>query len=112
MQTGSFRKLIYPFVMQLSKTRVRNKLEIHNVYGTRADSTIIYAVNHTNSCDIPLSCRTVGKQCIVLIGKQPLYFSDKLFFWLNGAVWVDRKDKQDMHRAKNALIRLLKKSNL
>lgn len=58
--------------------------------------------------DIPLACRAAGKHCVVLIGKQPLYLSDRLFFWLNGAVWVDRKNKQDMHRAKEDIIRLLK----
>ena len=109
MQNGGFRKLIYPLVMQLSKTRVRNKLVICNVSGISTDSTVIYAVNHTNSSDIPLACRAAGKHCSVLIGKQPLFFSDKLFFWLNGAVWVDRKDKQDMHRAKEDMIRLLRK---
>ena len=96
-------------MMQLSKIRVQNKLVICNVFGASTDSTVIYAVNHTNSHDIPLACRAAGKHCIVLIGKQPLFFSDKLFFWLNGAVWVDRKDKRDMHRAKDDVIRLLRK---
>ena len=64
---------------------------------------MIYAVNHTNYFDIPLTCRAIKMHSWVLIGKQPLYLSDRLFFFLNGAIWVDRKDKQDMRRAKERI---------
>ena len=40
MQNGGFRKLIYPLVMQLSKTRVRNKLVIKYVFRCLEKKTI------------------------------------------------------------------------
>lgn len=103
--------MIHPIVMLLSKVKVRDTLMIQKQSSNvLKDSTVIYAVNHTNSRDIPLACRAAGKHCVVLIGKQPLFLSDRLFFWLNGAIWVDRKNKQDMNRAKEDILMVLRKN--
>ena len=32
-------------------------------------------------------------RCYILVGKQRLLLLDRIVFHLNGAVWVDRKDK-------------------
>lgn len=67
----------------------------------------IYAVNHSCSLDIPYACEAINKHCYVLIGKQPLNIIDRVFFKLNGAVWVDRKDKLSRNRASCKMINLL-----
>ena len=105
----AIRRLIHPYVILLTRFRVHYHITLQNEVSFASKRPVIYAVNHTNSRDIPLACRAAGKHCVVLIGKQPLYFSDRLFFWLNGAIWVDRKNKQDMNRAKEDIIRVVKK---
>lgn len=102
------RSFISPAVIQLTKLRVQYHLTVSGSTEYE-NSPLIYAFNHTNSADMPMACRVVKEHCKVLIGKQRLFFSDKLFFWLNGAIWVDRKNKQDMQRAKEELIRILLK---
>ena len=96
----SVRRFIHPVTIQLTKTRVPHQITTQNEAYRSSQGPAIYAVNHTNSCDIPISCRAIQKHCLVLIGKQRLYLSDRLFFFLNGAIWVDRKNKQNMHLAK------------
>lgn len=84
------RSFISPAVIQLTKLRVQYHLTVSGSTEYE-NSPLIYAFNHTNSADMPMACRVVKEHCKVLIGKQRLFFSDKLFFWLNGAIWVDRK---------------------
>lgn len=106
---STIRTLAYPIVMQLSRLRIRYKLIVKCPLLDSPRGPYIYAFNHSNSADIPMACRAIGHHCKVLIGKQPLYLSDRLFFWLNGAIWVDRKNKHDMHRVKEELVNHLRK---
>lgn len=68
----------------------------------------IYAVNHSNKYDAPYTCEIISKQSYVLVGKQPLELIDRLFFIINGTVWVDRKDKVDKKKSSAEMINLLK----
>lgn len=102
------RSYISPAVILLTKLRVRYHLIVTG-NAEHESGPVIYTFNHTNSADIPMACRVVKEHCKVLIGRQRLFLSDRLFFWLNSAIWVDRKDKQDMQRAKQDLINTLRK---
>lgn len=74
------RQLIHPFVILLTRFRVPHEIIIQGQSHIKTNTPAIFAVNHTNSYDIPISCRAIKKHCWVLIGKQRLYLSDKLFF--------------------------------
>ena len=76
------------------------------------DRPVIFAVNHTNSFDSPIAAKAIarafGRRCYLLVGKQRLWFSDKLWFFLNGTIWVDRSDPADMASVKDTVIAYLR----
>ena len=104
------REKIYLLTMLLSKTKVKYKIEIQNEYISINDKPIIFACNHSAFPDIPIALRAINKHCYTLIGKQNLAFADKIFFFLSGAIWVDRKDKTDTLKTKQRIIEYLKKN--
>ncbi len=104
------RTAIYPLSILLSKTKVKYKIEIQNEYISINDKPIIFACNHSAFPDIPIALRAINKHCYTLIGKQNLAFADKIFFFLSGAIWVDRKDKTDTLKTKQRIIEYLKKN--
>ena len=46
----------------------------------------------------------------IFSGKQKLFFIDWIFFILNGVIWVDRKNKEDMAASKEAVLKYLAKN--
>ena len=108
---ASLRAFINPLVLMMSRTRVKAKLTLRHAEHRRPRGAVIYAVNHSNSLDVPLACRAAGRHSWVLVGKQRLYLSDRLFFCLNGTIWVDRKDKRDMQKAKDRILRHMEKGH-
>lgn len=103
------RTAFYPITMQLSRTKVKYKIIVENNYVAIADKPIIFACNHSAFPDIPIALRAVKRHCYTLIGKQKLAFVDRIFFFLTGAIWVDRKDKVDSALSKERIIAYLKK---
>ena len=53
--------------------------------------------------------RITPKRSYILLGKQRLDFSDWIYFMLNGVIFVDRKDKEDMAASKRAMSAYLNK---
>ena len=104
----SIHKLIHPVLLKLSKSKMEYELRVINTYDMHSEEPVIFAVNHTNSSDIPMVCNAIKRHSYLLIGKQNLYLSDRLFFILNGTIWVDRKNRSDMKKAKEKIIKLLK----
>lgn len=109
----SLRNTIHPFILLLTKTRVKYKIHIEKAPVPLRDKPVIFAINHTNSFDVPIvaeaTWRTMRLRSMILAGKQNLWLSDKLFFYLNGVIWVDRKSKKEMAAVKNILIDYLNK---
>lgn len=103
------RTVLYPITMLLSRTKVKYRIIIENKYIPAADKPIIFACNHSAFPDIPIALRAVKRHCYTLIGKQNLAFVDKIFFFLTGAVWVDRKSKESSALAKESVVAYLKK---
>lgn len=103
------RTILYPITMLLSRTKVKYKIIIENKYMPATDKPIIFACNHSAFPDIPIAFRAVKRHCYTLIGKQNLAFVDKIFFFLAGAVWVDRKSKESSALAKERIVAYLKK---
>ena len=106
----SIHKLIHPVLLKLSESKMEYELAVINSYDMNSEKPVIFAVNHTNSSDIPMVCNAIKRHSYLLIGKQSLYLSDRLFFILNGTIWVDRKNHSDMKKAKVKITKLLKKS--
>lgn len=105
----TLRKIAHPFLLAIAQTKITYKLKRENKYIVDKKKPIIFAVNHTNSQDIPLVCSAIKKHAYLLIGKQNLEPVDELFFNLNGAVFVDRNDKEDRKISKDAMVSYLKK---
>lgn len=104
----NLRKILHPIMLGLASTKVKYKIVKENKFIGVANRPIIFAVNHSNSQDIPIACKAIKKHGYLLIGKQPLEFLDELFFKLNGVVFVDRKDKEDTKLSKDAMVSYLK----
>lgn len=103
------RTVFYPITIQLSRTKVKYKIIVENNYVAIADKPIIFACNHSAFPDIPIALRATKRHCYTLIGKQNLAFVDRIFFFLAGAVWVDRKSKESSVLAKERIVAYLKK---
>lgn len=103
------RGALYPVTMLLSKTKIKYKIIIENDYIASSDKPIVFACNHSAFPDIPIALRAVNRHCYTLIGKQNLAFVDKIFFFLAGAVWVDRKNKEDSAFSKERIVVYLNK---
>ncbi len=97
------RQLCYPLLMLLPKAKVKYRLELLNHWDAEPDRPIIFAANHSAFPDIPIALKAIGRHSYALLGKQNLAFEDQLFFWLNGVIWVDRKNRADMAASKQGI---------
>lgn len=112
------KESIHPFLRLLSKTKLKYKVQKMNslsasVLNLDSKRPIIFVCNHGTSFDAPIALGAIKKHTYLLVGKQPLESVDAMFFNLNGTIFVDRKDKDDMQLSKEAIIELLgKKKNI
>lgn len=93
----------------VASLRVPYKVIIEQPCHPLPNKPVIYAANHFCFADTPIMGRITPKRSYILLGKQRLGFSDWLFFFLNGAIHVDRKDKEDMATSKLAMSAYLRK---
>ena len=103
------KDFLYPFLMWLTGTKVRYRVNKVNEYVALPDKPIIFVANHGAFPDTPIMCRVTGRRSYALLGVQNLAFIDWIFFILNGVIWVDRKNKADMAASKEGLVVYLKK---
>ena len=112
------KESIHPFLRLLSKTKLKYKVQKMNslsakVLNLDSKRPIIFVCNHGTSFDAPIALGAIKEHTYLLVGKQPLESVDEAFFNLNGTIFVDRKDKDDMQLSKDAIIELLgKKKNI
>ena len=104
----ALKDLIHPVLNILTKIVVPCNTIIKKPCNIIDDKPVIYVINHSSFKDTPIICREIYKRGYILAGKQNLGFSDWLFFILNGVIWVDRKDKEDMSASKKAMVEYLK----
>lgn len=103
------KKIFHPILALLASSKVTYKICKENKYKMIYRRPIIFCVNHTCFQDTPILCKALPKQAYVLSGKQGLYPIDELFFHLNGSIFVDRKDKEDMFMSKIAMEEYLRR---
>lgn len=104
-----FKDLIRPVLSLIASFRVPYKVIIEQPCCPLTEKPVIYAVNHFCFADTPIMGRITPKRSYILLGKQRLGFSDWLYFILNGVIFVDRKDKEDMAASKQAMTAYLNK---
>ena len=112
------KKIMHPFLFMLAGSKIGYKVIKNNNYSGKTSEfsktqPLIFVCNHTTCYDIPIALTAIKEHTILFAGKQPLEKIDELFFNLNGTIYVDRKNKEDMNLSKEAMIEtLLKKRNI
>ena len=104
-----FKDLLRPILSFIASFRIPYKVVIEQACCPMSGKPVIYAVNHFCFADTPIMGRITPKRSYILLGKQRLGFSDWLYFVLNGVIFVDRKDKEDMSASKQAMAAYLNK---
>lgn len=104
-----FKDLLRPVLSLVAGFRVPYKVIIEQPCHLLPNKPVIYTVNHFCFADAPIMGRITPKRSYFFAGKQRLGFSDWLYFNLNGVIFVDRKDKEDMAASKQAMIAYLGK---
>lgn len=66
----------------------------------KINGPVIFAVNHTNSHDIPLACKVIGDRASVLAGDEIRYDINGLLLTLNDVTWVTRHDDKSRWNSK------------
>lgn len=103
------KDVVRPILNVVASTRIPYKVKVERTGGFQGKQPVIYAVNHFCFADGPIMGRVAKKRSYILAGKQRLGLSDLLYFHLNGVIFVDRKDKEDMLASKKAIGAYLKK---
>lgn len=108
------KKMIHPVLFLLAGTKIKYKVIQDNNYSGKTmqfskDRPLIFVCNHATSFDIPIALKSIKEHTILFAGKQSLEKIDEMFFNLNGTIYVDRKNKEDMKLSKEAMINTLKK---
>lgn len=67
----------------------------------------IYAFNHSCILDILISLEVIRCHCYILMEVQRLRIMDKLFFIMNGVIWVDRHNAKSRNDAARQMAELL-----
>lgn len=101
-------RLSYPPLMLLTRIKVKYRIRRINDPPQLGNQPVIYAANHFSFSDIPIVLRSLRRHCCIFAGRQRLAFEDWLFFVLNGIIWVDRKDRADMAKAKERILKCLR----
>jgi len=103
------KDVLRPVLNVIAGTRIPYKVKVEKTGDSQGSQPVIYAVNHFCFADGPIMGRVAKKRSYILAGKQRLGLSDLLYFHLNGVIFVDRKDKEDMLASKKAIRAYLEK---
>lgn len=105
------RDKIYKIVLYLTKAKVKYKIVKDNKFKKIDGHPIILAANHTRFQDTPIMCQILREELnergYIFAGKQRLNFINNLFFYLYGSIFLDRKNKDDMKIAQEAMEKYL-----
>ena len=97
------KDLIRPVLNRLAGMKIPYKVQIMQPCEPLPDRPILYAANHFCFADTPIMGRITRERSYILLGRQRLGLLDRLYFRLNGVIYVDRKDREDMAAAKQTM---------
>lgn len=103
--------LAYKALLFLAKSRIQFNVEVIEDYKSIEGIPIVFACNHSNKYDVPIVVKSLQRLCKVLVGKQRLYISDRIFFILNGCFWIDRKSRTDSTKVIERIVKWLNLGN-
>lgn len=99
------KEFLHPFLLLGVRLCLRCKVCIIGEHSIPADNNVIFAVNHSNSFDFPVSARVVKRHFIILadatLQEDPAV---NLLNRLNGCVYVDRKDRESRAVSKRKIL--------
>lgn len=98
---------LHPLLLTLAKSKIKYNIEVVNDCNMIPGKPIIFVGNHSTSSDFPIVTKATKRRSYVLVGKQRLPLIDRVFFHLNGVIWVDRKNKEEMAESKKLLLEYL-----
>ncbi len=96
--SDKLRKWIHPLLLKAMPGRRNFPIEILNAM-PEVQGNKIFAINHSSIHDGPVASEVIKEHFYLLVGKQSLEILDRVFFFLNGVVYVDRKDKRNKKRS-------------
>lgn len=100
------RKLLHPILLKAMPGRRDFPIELLNSM-PEVEGNKLFAINHSCVCDAPVSCESIKEHCYILVGKQSLELIDRIFFLLNGVIYVDRKNKDNRKKSFDKMLKLL-----
>ena len=119
-KTGKERiqRIINPAVLKILETERKKNYQL-DIKGERIkkNEQAIYVANHYCELDIPTTLEVIGKHVFVLISHEDKYNEmkeekgGKILTNLNGAVWIDRADKEDRKRSFEEMKKHLEKGH-
>lgn len=104
--SDNIRRLIHPLLLNAAKGRIDCSIQILNSM-PEVEENKIFAINHSCVLDAPVSSNVIKDHFYFLVGKQSLEFIDRMFFFLNGVVYVDRKSKKNKKKSLQKMLKIL-----
>lgn len=100
-------KVIHPALLKIMVSTLKSELKIISNNQIQFDYPVIYAVNHTNSQDVPAVSEVIKDHYYVLAGSENLRLIEKLLFKLNGVIFVNRCNNSSRSNSKEEAINTL-----
>ena len=106
----AYSRLFIP-MLGMDRALQKKKYQIIGDKRIHTGKAKIYACTHAGSTDISVVYEALKDHCYWFWGDIGEYYRkiDGLLVWLNGAVLIDTRDKQDRRNAMNTAIKVLKK---
>ena len=104
-------KMIHPMLLKIMVSTLKSELNIVSDNQIQFDYPVIYAVNHTNSHDVPAASEVIKNHSYVLAGSENLRLIEKILFKLNGVIFVDRSNNSSRGNSKEEAIKSLLMGN-
>lgn len=104
------RKWIHPLLLTAMPGRRNFPIEIISPMPVVSGNKL-FVMNHSSAHDAPIACEVIKEHFHILVAKQSLAILDRIFFWLNGVVYIDRKNKQSKKRGFNKMLKILERGN-
>lgn len=101
-----FRRAVHPLILKMMPGRRNFEIEVLTPQPYVQENKI-FVMNHSTTHDTPIACEVIKEHFYVLVGKQPLEILDRLFFWLNGVIYIDRKNKKSKKRGFDKMLKIL-----
>lgn len=100
------RKTLHPLLLKAVKGRIYFPIKILNSM-PEVQGNKLFAINHSCVLDAPVSSDVIKDHFYFLVGKQSLELIDRIFFRLNGVVYVDRKSKKNKKKSLQKMLKVL-----